>query len=369
MVELNYEKIAHTLSRQRVLLHILFWMGVIVLFYFVFQTGRTPLQTLTVNLGFMPGHLLFVYLLIYLLIPHFILKGKLYGSIAVFVGILAVALLYLRWADVYLLHWSGKSSVWLLSSLPRSISALFSVGWIAVSIKLVKYWYLEKEVRQRLEKEKLIVELQLLKSQLHPHFLFNTLNNLYSLTMERSSNAPQIVLKLSSLLRYILYECNEPVVELSKEIEVLKNYIELEQSRFRERLEISMSFTGDAQDKVIAPLLLLPFVENSIKHGITEQIDKSWISLYLHVEEDILTFKLLNSREERTPDGAGPDGGLGLQNVQKRLNLLYPGRHMLKITPEGDTFMVSLEIRFAAKKESKFQRQIMENEDTMSYSR
>ncbi len=191
----------------------------------------------------------------------------------------------------------------------------------------------------------MIVELQLLRSQLHPHFLFNTLNNLYSLTLERSYDAPHIVLKLSALLRYILYECNEPTVELGKEVQLLKNYIELEQSRFGERVDISISCSGDIQNRRIAPLLLLPFVENSFKHGVHEATGKTWISLYLHVEGGSLIFKMLNGREGQAPDNLAITGGLGLQNVRKRLNLLYPGRHQLKIMAAEDTFMVTLQIQ------------------------
>ncbi len=242
------------------------------------------------------------------------------------------------------------------------IYSLFSVGWIAVTIRLVKYWYIEKETQHRLEKEKLTVELQLLRSQLHPHFLFNTLNSLYALTLESSKAAPGAVLQLSSLLRYILYECNDPLVSLNQEIDSLKHYIQLEKMRFGERLEISLSFTGDLANRSIAPLLFLPFVENSIKHGISEQLDKSWISLHLHVEGQTLTFKLINSRAPETPpgwphdhDGAGPavpgpaaprSSGLGLLNVRRRLDLLYPDCHILKLTPDEDTFMVSLTIHF-----------------------
>jgi LytS/YehU family sensor histidine kinase len=233
-------------------------------------------------------------------------------------------------------------------SFPRSIFALFSVAWIAVSIKLVKYWYIEKDIQQRLEKEKLTVELQLLKSQLHPHFLFNTLNSLYSLTLESSAQAPHAVLQLSALLRYMLYECNEPVADVRKEIEVLQTYIALEKFRFGERLEISTSYTGDIDKQQIAPLLLLPFVENAVKHGTGKELDKCWMSLHLHVEKDMLTFNLINSAGTANPaDG----GGLGLQNVRRRLNLLYPG-HQLKITHAGDTFMVSLTLGLSGGKEA-----------------
>jgi sensor histidine kinase YesM len=340
-----YIKFLDRVSRQRVLMHLLFWMSAMVFFFFVFRSGPNPWHTLYNNVGFLPGHLLFVYSLIYMLVPRFILKGRLYASILVFTGILSVSLFYMRVADVYFVHYSGQTVLWVPGGFLRTIFSLFSIGWIAVSIKLVKYWYQEKEVQQKLEKEKLIVELQLLKSQLQPHFLFNTLNNLYLLTMERSLQAPQAVLQLSALLRYMLYECNEPVADLTKEIEMLRTYIALEQFRFRERLDISMSFTGDIDGKHIAPLLLLPFVENSIKHGTGEQLDKSWINLHLHVEGDLLEFKLINSVEERGVILAG-GSGLGLQNVRRRLSLLYPG-HELKITAAEDTYLVSLSLRLA----------------------
>jgi sensor histidine kinase YesM len=342
MAELRYVQFINRLSRHRLLMHVLFWIAAIIFFFFVFRKNENPMVTLFNSLGFLPGHMIFVYSLLYFVLPRYVLKEKITRAILWMLVILSVSLFYMRLADVYFIHYSGSNHLWLPKNYARSIFAIFSVGWIAVTIKLVKYWYLEKEVQQRLEKEKLIVELQLLKSQLHPHFLFNTLNSLYSLTLEQSQQAPFVVLKLSSLLRYILYECNEPYTSLSKEIENIRNYVGLEQSRFRERLDISLSFTGDITNKTIAPLLLLPFVENSIKHGISEQLDKSWINLHLHVEEDKLNFKLINSRDQQQQTDPQAHG-LGLQNVQRRLNLLYPGQqHSLKLTSEEDTYMVSL---------------------------
>jgi sensor histidine kinase YesM len=343
-----YIRLLGQISRQRVLMHLLFWTAVTGFFFLVFRSNNSSAQrTLEVNLGFMPGHLIFAYSLMYWVIPRFLLKGKIVLSIIYMLLFLAVALFYERIADTYLVHYSHFEKIWVPHSFPRSIFALFSVAWIAVSIKLVKYWYLEKEIQQKLEKEKLTVELQLLKSQLHPHFLFNTLNNLYSLTLEGSAQAPQAVLQLSALLRYMLYECNEPLTDLRKEIEVLKTYIALEKFRWRDRVDISTSFTGDIDNQSIAPLLLLPFVENAVKHGMRTELAQCWISLHLHVEKDVLTFKMINSTGTPTP---AHSGGLGLQNVQRRLNLLYPG-HQLKIIRDDHTFTVSLTIRVTGGKD------------------
>ncbi|MBS1660992.1 MAG: histidine kinase [Bacteroidetes bacterium] len=359
MRELMYVKMINRLSRQRILMHVLFWLAVTFFFFHVFRRDD-DFKTILDNLGFMPGHMFFAYSLNYFIFPRYVLKGKLTSAVICVLVSLLISLLYLRLIDIYLLHYSSFGNnwaLWIRHSMARAIVALFSVGWIAATIKLVKRWYVEKETQQRLEKEKLVVELQLLKSQLHPHFLFNTLNSLYSLTLERSLQAPQTVLKLSGLLRYILYECNVPQVSLTREVESITNYIELEKTRFGERLDLSLSFTGDIDNKTIAPLLLLPFVENSIKHGTGEQLDKSWIHLQLHVQGDTLTFRLINSKEDTQSQSAPAHSpyqnhGLGLQNVQRRLNLLYPGQHTLKLTSQEDTYQATLTLRLAAGKEA-----------------
>jgi sensor histidine kinase YesM len=340
--ELMYINFLRRLSRQRPLMHLLFWIAVTIFCFFVFRQYGAVGRTLQINLGFLPGHMLFVYSLNYFLFPRYVLKGKLLQAFAWFLVILALSLFYLSFADVYITHFSGATRVWRPRGFPRETYALFSIGWIAVTIRLVRKWYVEKEIQHRLENEKLTVELQLLRSQLHPHFLFNTLNSLYAMTLERSEEAPDAVLQLSSLLRYILYDCNAPAVPLSDEIKSLQDYIALEKRRFGDRLDISLTFTGDIAHRTIAPLLFLPFVENSIKHGIGESLDKSWISLHLHVTPQTLSFKLINSRDPDEPAGRSPASGLGLRNVQRRLDLLYPGRHTLTLAPEDDTFLVAL---------------------------
>jgi len=347
MAEMMYITWINRLFRQRVLLHVLFWTGVLIFFNFVFRNDRRPLDVLVTSLGFLPGHIIFVYTLNYFLFPRYVLKGNLTASIAGFILTLTLALFYLRLADVYLLHYSGRTRLWVPENFPHSIYALFSIGWIAVTIRLVRQGYQAKEQQQQLEKEKLLVELQLLKSQLHPHFLFNTLNSLYAFSMEKSDKAPLIVLKLSSLLRYILYECNAPLIPLHTEIGIIKNYLHLERMRFGDRLDCSLQFTGDWKEFTIAPLLLLPFVENSIKHGTSQQPDGGWLSLNLHVENGTLHFQLINSRDNHAAAN-GITGGLGLGNVKKRLELLYPNAHTLKYAADEDTWQVTLTIRLSA---------------------
>lgn len=206
-------------------------------------------------------------------------------------------------------------------------------------IVLFKYWMSKQKAFLSAEKEKVNAELQLLKAQIHPHFLFNTLNNIYSFSLERSPKTPQMILKLSSLLSYMLYECKINDVLLEKEIEIMKNYIDLEKERYGNRLEISINIEGDIHDKFIAPLLFLPFLENSFKHGTSEQLEKPWLSIDISVKNYQLRCKIINSKNEIS---LPHENGIGIMNVQKRLRYLYPEKHELKLNDEGSYFIVSL---------------------------
>jgi LytS/YehU family sensor histidine kinase len=206
-------------------------------------------------------------------------------------------------------------------------------------IVLFRYWVKKQQEWAQAEKEKTTAELQLLKAQVHPHFLFNTLNNIYSFSLENSKKTPGMILKLSSLLSYMLYECKADLVSLEKELEVMKNYIDLEKERYGDNIEISLNVEGDIQNKQIAPLLLLPFLENAFKHGTSEQLEKPWLSMDVIVKDQMLKCKIVNSKNEFVPLS---EKGIGIDNIKKRLQFLYPGKHELKINDEGDFFVVSL---------------------------
>ncbi|MBD0254351.1 MAG: histidine kinase [Cytophagales bacterium] len=304
------------------------------------------------SLLFLPGHIMFSYVIIYLLIPSFLLRGK--------YGWFLVGLLVLIPANA---AFSNQLTIWLVNPIRRALDipmphdnfyfGLMSglrgglqTGGFAAMITLAKHFYRKDRANQQLVREKLTAELQLLKAQVHPHFLFNTLNNLYSLTLLKSDLAPEVVLKLSALLRYMLYECNAPLVPLTREIRMMQDYVELEKLRYGARLDLAVNVQGDPGGKTVAPLLLLPFLENAFKHGASEQLDQAWIALDLTVKGTLLKMKLING----VPEAAGPARpgtgahGIGLQNVRKRLDLLYPGRHELKILREAETFMVTLSI-------------------------
>lgn len=235
-------------------------------------------------------------------------------------------------------------SVSFYFSLLAGLRGGLTVGGFAVAIKLMKYWYQKNRDNQLLIQQNLQAELALLKSQVHPHFLFNTLNNLYALTLTNSPKSPEVVLKLSSLLTYMLYDCNPAKVLLAKEVDLLRDYIVLEKLRYEERLDISVSISGEVQGKLIAPLLLLPFLENSFKHGVSEQLDQAWISLDVSVRANTLKFKLINSKPLSESPKPNPEG-IGLQNVRKRLELIYPNQYELLLLNEEETFMVVLTLQ------------------------
>jgi tetratricopeptide (TPR) repeat protein len=191
------------------------------------------------------------------------------------------------------------------------------------------------------------IELSLLKAQIHPHFLFNTLNNLYALTLAKADEAPTVVLGLSSILRYILYECNTLKVDLKKEMQVISEYISLERIRYSQSLEVNMLIKQDFGSRQIAPLLILPLVENAFKHGVAKLMDEAWINVEAYIKEERFVFKISNNRppREEIKRYAEHHGNIGLVNIKKRLDILYPKRHKFKITSSEDVFIVTMELK------------------------
>lgn len=197
----------------------------------------------------------------------------------------------------------------------------------------------------KLQKEKLQLELNALKAQIHPHFLFNTLNNLYSLTLKNSEQASEMVLKLSDIMRYVLYQANEEKVLLSKEIDFISSYTELQRIRYHNRYDIRFDVEGKIEDQLIAPLLFIDFVENAFKHGIDKRFSDGFVHIQFTIEPDFIALQVTNSIG--TDEQAGfkqKEAGIGLYNVKKRLSLLYPQKHLLEISHDEEVFTVNLQI-------------------------
>jgi LytS/YehU family sensor histidine kinase len=243
---------------------------------------------------------------------------------------------------------TGTSLLWKSTSVgllnaPKIIAA-------AVAIKLMKYWWLKQKEKEYLEKEKIETELQLLKAQIRPEFLFTTLNNIYAYSLARSVRAPDMLMKLSDLLSYMLYECEAPVVSAEKEIEMMKQYMVLEKIRQNERLDLEINVKGELAGKKLAPFLLLPFIENSFRQ-INVATEQAWLNMEIKVEGDCFLMKLVNGTQSEET-AASCFQTQGLVNVQKRLTLLYPGRHELKLTKEGEMALVFLHLQLEPIEES-----------------
>jgi len=218
-----------------------------------------------------------------------------------------------------------------------------SVVGFALAIKILKNWYLKQKETAQVSREIINGELQLLKAQVHPHFLFNTINNIYSFIINGSGDATEALKKLSTLLRYIIYECDQPLVKLEKELKMVKDYIDLEKVRYGKNFNMSLQVQGNASNKMISPLLLIPFLENSFKHGASEMLTHPWINLEITIQENELEFILSNSKPAMTSEKS-ISKGLGLRNVKKRLFILYPATHSLNITDDVMSFRVSLKV-------------------------
>lgn len=211
----------------------------------------------------------------------------------------------------------------------------FSIGYLTQ-----QYFHLKRQ-QEIIGQKQMASELSLLKSQINPHFLFNVLNSIYALSLKKSDKTPEIVLKLSGILRYMLYETKQERVPLEKEIDMIENYIEIEKIRIGSQQQISLEIKGAFDTYIIAPVILIPFVENAVKHGLDSMSENAFVHIKIRIEQGTLKFYCSNNFKENS---VKRPGGIGLENVQKRLELLYPGKHSLQIKNENAIFTVALDV-------------------------
>lgn len=339
--------------RYRILSHGLFWT--IYMLYATLLYGSTRddyWRGFMEVIATLPVKMLAVYFTLYYLIPRF-LDARKYPTLilmflvsAILFGYADRLLMHTFYVPIYIPDYDYEK--YPLTSLAKAIqrsSIVYLVVFAASAIKLIKRNYQTERFSQELGKEKLDAELKFLKGQIHPHFLFNTLNTLYALTLQNSPNSSEVVLKLSHLLDYMLYDCNVESIPLRKEIQQMQNLIELEQYRYGNRLEVSFSVKGDVSTQQIPPLLMLPFVENAFKHGVSKEVEEAFISIDLTLKEEQLSLRVENSKAE---DDNKPEAeytkGIGLKNVSRRLDLLYGDQYELQVFDEEETFMIVLKI-------------------------
>lgn len=337
--------------RYRVWRHVIYWSVHITIwatFWVLMGAPASFGRQLFNMLMWVPVFIFFSYPLVYGAIPHLLLKGK----VSLFF------LLIMVWGFVGLYIDAGfRSYIYIPIQEAMGLDFILPRGPLAfcylcmttsaaspMIVKFFKLFTIKQRDWMRAQQERLTAELQLLKAQVHPHFLFNTLNNIYSCSMNNSPKTPDLILKLSSLLSYMLYDCKAEEVRLEKEIEIIKNYIDLEKDRYGNKIEISWSVEGDIKNKFISPLLMLPFLENAFKLSVSEQIEKPWLSVDISVKSDILRCKIANSKNEFVPY---TENGIGITNVKKRLEFICRGRYELKLNDEGNFFVVSLLVKMA----------------------
>jgi two-component system LytT family sensor kinase len=327
--------------RWQIFWHVFFWVAMISFFLFVAH-NNTKLSADDLLIRFVLYGIINIslfYLNYLLLIPLFLDKKR-YGIYVT--GIVIVIILYgfakygvALGFKQYLLMRVKEGDVSFGAYFTGTIITSLIFLFLSIALKFTVDWFFKESIRRDLS-----AELAFLKSQINPHFLFNSLNSIYSLAYQRSETTPEAILKLSEIMRYMLYECNDNKVSLVKEIQYLNNYIDLQKIRFGAKAFIDFKVEGNIEDQQIVPLLLIAFIENAFKHGVVNN-PLAPIRLLVDVDEAHLHFYVHNKKHTNNRDAMG---GIGLNNVRRRLNLLYPGKYNLDIHDETDTYTVELSL-------------------------
>lgn len=334
----------------RLVNHLIYWFSFVLVgsYIFSYQQNFPYIFYLLNLLVHLPVLLIYTYIVIYLLVPLFLLKGRYFSFFS---------LLFAFSASSAILKLFISKNVYYALFIPKALhphewysfdSFLVNMLWIIgptilfAMFKYYKDWIRSQDISQEAERKRLATELQVLKGQLNPHFLFNTFNNLYSLALGKSDKTAVVIAKMSDMFHYILYECNAIEVPVSKELKLIEDYIELEQIRYSDRLSITFDKKIDNRNYTIPPMLLYSFVENCFKHGSSQDPDLPWIRISLHVRKNHLTFEATNNIPNNYK--VVNSEGVGLLNAKRRLELMYPKNHLLVIREENNQFYVKLDI-------------------------
>ena len=335
--------------RIRLLQHLLFIGFSYFLLLQIFKIGaRAQWVDHVYTTLFLASILPVVYINLMTLLPRLskTLRWYVYGLL------LLASLVFFVWINTQLFNnWSAYlfKNLFFISYYNWWETVSFFIAFIVITslLKLSKSWFAINDLQQRLlaiEKQKVDMELLALKAQVNPHFFFNTLNSIYSLSLDKDARLPSAVLQLSGIMRYYLYESKDERVSLEKELKILQDYIELQRIRSNEKLDMKMHIDGDIAGKKIAPLILITFVENAFKHGAKGGSGNPFIHLNIVTKENELYFTLSNNKGTVDDIELKEYNGIGLENVRRRLSLLYPNKHRLNIHDEADQFTVELKM-------------------------
>ena len=339
--------------------HLLFW-GILLLVssYYLSLFDHSFSFYMVNNLALLPSQVAAAYLLAYFQVPNLIYERKYWQFALSFVVIAAVLvfiarILIVHVAEPILEIGNAKETLLEIISDPLYLlqvyfPSVYLNAFILLIIKLIKNRFEEKAATMHqlaiLQKEKIASELKFLKTQIHPHFLFNTLNNLYVLTLRKSDAAPEVVVKLSEMLDYMLYQCNAPKISLDKEITLIQHYIDLEMLRYGERLDLGFKHEVDDPKTEVAPMILLSIVENAFKHGARGNIRNPEIKIHLRVKEKQLYYEVFNTKPILGKADIPTNRGIGANNIERQLELIYPGKHQIDIDESADFYRLVLKI-------------------------
>ncbi len=351
------------ITRKTLFIHLIFWLGYYALLIFVFTGREIPERAWRIGLIHILPQMVIAYTNMEWLIPRYFIKRQYYkyalGALACFVALYG----YYEWINPFLTNHfvppSAEETQWFrhMGNLPMerrrwgggmrfrltfNFTQTFAIFFLSTAYKVFQIAQKREKEAAILKSENLQSELKFLKSQINPHFLFNALNNIYTLSILKSDKAPEMILKLSEMLRYIIYDCNEEVVLLGKELNYIRNYIALQKLK-DENINVDLNLGKNNTELRIAPMILMPFIENSFKHSKIEDTKKGWIKIDMVTEDNILQITIGNSLPGRkyTKDKFG---GVGLENVKRRLELTYPNKHELNISSDEKSFTVKLNI-------------------------
>jgi len=346
-------KITKNLFNIRLFRHSLFWIGNLFFFTLIFflSEGTTGLLLYLLKISIVFSLLAIVfYIHQSILIPRFYKEKKyLLYMVYLFLGVLLFTVLKYTF-KFYVFHevpdntFIGENGRSMFIAFSYIITGSIISSFLRYNREKIQYQEMAMKLKES-EKQKLEAELVTLKAQVNPHFMFNTLNNIYSLSLDKSEKTPEMILKLSDLMSYTLYDCKAELVNISEEIRFVKNYFELEKIRMNPDLRIELDISGTVPNKKIAPLLLIPFIENAFKHGNNTESKNPFIHCWFNfIKEDQFVFTIENSKMIKVDEEEKNPSGIGIANSRKRLNLLYPDKHKLNIIDNQDIFQVKLEI-------------------------
>lgn len=331
--------------------HILFWSLIFaVLLWDTFtSTPRPSLYEMNMRLGYFAIINLSIFYINYtLLIPILVKQKKKYGLYMVSIFLLIAVMVVIKTivaslnSDFFLTYINEDNGKVIYMELTKyMVFAIFVSGFFVVVSALLKFaidWFGSERIQRDLVSEKRDMELQFLKSQLNPHFLFNSLNNIYSLAYQKSDKTADAILKLSEIMRYMIYESNDSWVALSKEIDYVQSYIELQKLRFKDGAAVELTLNGEIDNQQVVPLILISFVENAFKHGVANDPNDP-IRINIIANQKILHFSVTNKKNQYNKDVMG---GVGLNNVERRLQLLYPERYKLNIVNSATHYTTEL---------------------------